>query len=93
MENRVERILHQTYAAVAELDATFGEYPTKIILGANVHNLIYEYVTLCYDTSNECKYLATLFNIPVSVDNVNVNRICVCIENTTKFRKEVFING
>jgi hypothetical protein len=93
MDNYIDRIIRQIYGAVIELDATFEEFPTKIILGIDVYNLIYRYIKLCYAPGDTPSHFATLFNIPLSVDTVNVNRICVCVDNNPQLRKEVFIDG
>lgn len=88
MENRVEKILRQIQVAIAEIDITTGQYPTKIILGIEVYYLIHNYIALCYDTTAMNKDFATLFNIPLSVDTKNVDRISVCVDNNILWGKE-----
>ena len=93
MVKHCERILNQIFTAIAEIWAQTGQERNKIILGIDVYNALYEYFAFNIGKTEEPKHLHTVANIPITVDTVNVNRICVCIENTTKFRKEVFING
>lgn len=88
MENYFDRILNQIRTAVAELYAQTGQSPNKIILGADVYSMLKRYVTLWAFGGEEPRHFATLFNIPLSVDMKDVNRISVCIEHNIKIREE-----
>ena len=90
MENRVEKILTQIRAAIVELEGITGVEPTKVVLGIEVYTLIHNYLTLCYLTVPKNRDFATLFNIPLTVDYNDVNRISVCIERNVNIREEVF---
>jgi hypothetical protein len=88
METRAERILDRIYVSIVEMEISLGTKPTKIILGIETYRLIQQYVTEVLGVQNNCKQYATLFNIPLSIDMEDVDRISVSIEHNIKIREE-----